>query len=176
MPPRSILVITGASGSGKTAILRHLAPRVPRTVSLQHFDSVGVPDPEEMFRQFGSGEAWQEATTHQWITRLSTDPANSTVTVLEGQARPAYVLDAFRTNRVQRGRILLLDCSPAVRAARLADERHQPDLASDQMMAWAAYLRGQAEALHVPVLDTTALSLEAAAREVEQHIVELLSG
>lgn len=37
---------------------------------------------------------------------------------------------------------------------------HPPELATAQMDGWAAYLRGQADALDVPVLDTTALPVE----------------
>lgn len=61
MPPRAILVLTGAARSGNTASLRHLAPTMLTAVTLHHVDSVGVPDREEMVRRFDSAEAWQEA-------------------------------------------------------------------------------------------------------------------
>jgi len=59
--------------------------------------------------------------------------------------------------------VVLLDCSPEVRAARLRGPRQQPELATDRMDAWAAYLRGQADALGLDVIDTSELSVEAVA-------------
>ena len=173
MPPRRILVITGASGSGKSAVLQAIAARQTPGIRVHHFDSVGVPTPEAMTRDYGSPQEWQTVVTHQWITRLATDPDDTRLAVLEGQVRPATVQEAFRTNAVRHGRILLLDCAPDVREMRLRGPRAQPDLATAQMMAWSAYLRGQADALRIPVLDTTSLSLEDATREVERHMAAI---
>lgn len=173
MPPRSILVITGASGSGKTAIVAALAARAAPGVRYHHFDAVGVPDPGAMTAQYGSPEGWQVAVCHQWITRLATDPTDSILDVLEGQVRPGTVQEAFQRHQVRRGRILLLDCSPAAREARLVGPRNQPELATTRMTAWAAYLRGRADALHVPALDTTDLSLPEAVERVRQHLTAL---
>jgi hypothetical protein len=173
MPPRSILVITGASGSGKTAIVSALAVHPAPGVRYHHFDAVGVPSTEAMTAQYGSPAGWQVAVCHQWITNLAVAPSDSALEVLEGQVRPSTIQDAFHINGVRRGRILLLDCSPAVREARLHGPRNQPELATLQMTAWAAYLRGQADALQVPTLDTTDLTLAAAVEKVRQHIATL---
>jgi len=59
--------------------------------------------------------------------------------------------------------MVLLQCAPAVRQARLAGPRGQPELSSPRMDCWAAYLRGQADALNLPVIDTTDISIDAAA-------------
>ncbi len=174
MAPR-ILVITGASGSGKTAIIGRLAGQPEPGVRYHHFDSVGVPSPEEMERDYGSGEGWQTAVTREWIARLARD-GSAGLHVLEGQVRPAMVQQAFVANGVYQGQLLLLDCSPEIRTARLHGPRGQPELASAQMMAWSAYLRGQADALGIPVLDTTDLSLDQAGSEVEKHIRSLTMG
>src|SRR5262245_61314292 len=140
MPPRAILVIAGASGSGKTAIVTALAQKPQPAVTYHHFDSIGVPSPEVMVRDYGSGEGWQIAMTDRWIAQLAQASANSALAVLEGQVRPSRVRDAFAAYAVERGSQLLLDCSPEARAARLHGPRDQPELANAQMMAWAAYL------------------------------------
>jgi len=57
--------------------------------------------------------------------------------------------------------MVLLDCAPAVRHARLVGPRGQPELSNSRMDCWAAYLRGQADALNLPVIDTTSLELDA---------------
>jgi broad-specificity NMP kinase len=67
--------------------------------------------------------------------------------------------------------ILLLDCSPAVRRHRLA-LRGQPELANLQMDMWAAYLRGQADALGLAVVDTTSMTVEEVADAIEAQIHE----
>jgi hypothetical protein len=175
MPPRSILVITGASGSGKTAVVAALAADPMPGVRYHHFDSVGVPSTEEMIEKHGSPGGWQVATCHQWIKRLATDPADNAAEVLEGQVRPRTVQDGFELNGVRGGRILLLDCSPETRDARLRGPRNQPDLATAQMTNWAAYLRGQADALDIPTLDTTELSLQEAVDRVRKHITAIVA-
>jgi hypothetical protein len=65
---------------------------------------------------------------------------------------------------------VLIECTRAARAARLA-ARGQIELASDDMHAWAAYLRGQADALGLPVIDTTALNIEQATDALIPHVV-----
>ena len=147
-----IVVVTGASGAGKTTVVRRLAERKRDGVTCAFFDSIGVPPPDEM------PEAWQETTTTAWIRRLAQAPAR--LAVLDGQTRPTFARRAFAEVGVD-GRIILLECSREVRARRLAD-RGQPELASDDMHAWAAYLRGQADALELPVIDTSTLDVDQA--------------
>jgi hypothetical protein len=118
-----------------------------------------------MIAEHGSPEGWQEAVTQQWIGRLAAQPDDSMIDILDGQVRPAVVDDAFSRHRVQNGKILLLDCTPEMRDRRLRNDRGQPELATTEMACWAAYLRGQADALRLPVLDTTLMSVaEAVAR------------
>jgi hypothetical protein len=174
MPVPAILVITGASGVGKTTMLRALDAQALPGVRCHHFDSIGVPPTEEMIARFGSPDSWQTAMTHHWVSTLASSPADTALAVLEGQVRPAVVREAFTRNHVRRGHILLLDCTAAVRERRLRHDRAQPELATDRMTAWAAYLRGQADALRVPVLDTSTLSVEAATAELRAHVERLL--
>ena len=155
-----ILVVTGASGAGKTTLVRGLEARGLPGVSCHYFDSIGVPSPEVMQRDFGGGAAWQEATTRTWIERLAL--RTDRVAVLDGQTRPSVVRAAFRRADIRQGAIALIDCDREERNRRLHAERGQPELASAQMDTWAAYLRGQADALELPIIDTTHLAPEAA--------------
>jgi len=68
MTTPSILVVTGASGSGKTATVQALEARALSGVRCYYFDSVGVPSAE--FRGSGGPEGWQAVTTREWIRRL----------------------------------------------------------------------------------------------------------
>jgi hypothetical protein len=176
MPAPPILVLTGASGVGKTTILRTLAARALPGIAAYHFDSIGVPSVAEMTAKFGSPEGWQVRMTREWIARLAANVSDDRVAVLEGQVRPSVVRDAFARSGVRTGQIVLLDCDPDVRDARLRGPRRQPDLASAQMSMWAAYLRGQADALDLPILDTTTGAPEVLVDRLLRHVRALTPG
>jgi hypothetical protein len=170
----AILVVFGASGAGKTAALRALAAARLPGVRCLHFDDVGVPSLDEMSRDHGGPDTWQAAATARWIERLLAEPAE--IAVLEGQTRPSFVRAALERAEGAEGavaRMVLLDCAPAERARRLAGPRGQPELATDRMDAWAAYLRGQADALDIPVVDTTARTVDAVAAELAVEVERL---
>jgi hypothetical protein len=156
-----ILVVTGASGAGKTTLVTALAARQLAGVTCAYFDSIGVPDvfPPD----------WQETSTHAWIDRLARDAAE--IAVLDGQTRPTFALDAFARARVH-GAIVLVECARLDRDARLV-ARGQPELGGPDMHAWSAYLRGQADALGLPVIDTSVLTLEQATDALADQVTRL---
>jgi hypothetical protein len=169
-PP--ILVVTGVSGAGKTAAVRALEKRALPNIRCFFFDDIGIPSVEVMVRDHGGPEAWQAEATKRWIARLVSDGARDVASVLDGQTRPSFVRAALASWPSVRGQILLFECEAAVRAVRLT-ARGQPELAN--METWAAYLRGQADALELPVVDTTRLTIEAAADALERQVSLLLS-
>lgn len=153
-----ILVVTGASGAGKTAAVEALAARRIPGVCCFHFDWIGVPSADVMERDHGGPEAWQAWATREWLTRLSALPDEVRIAVLDGQTRPSLVVAL--TGGIPRRDIpvVLLECSADVRNARLRGPRQQPELATARMGDWAAYLRGEADALNLAVIDTTMLT------------------
>jgi hypothetical protein len=171
---RHILVVTGSSGAGKTAIVTALAARDIPGVRCFHFDSIGVPSPEAMEREHGSGERWQAWATGEWLARLDELPQEVRVAVLDGQTRPQFVFDAAGRAPSRRTHIVLFDCAAEVRDARLRGPRAQPELATERMDHWAAYLRGQADAFGIPVIDTSALTLVEASDHLERVVQRLL--
>lgn len=174
MGPPAIFFVTGASGSGKTTLLARLAQQAELPGASYHFfDSIGVPSSEVMRRDFGGSERWQEDATHRWIARLLEIP--EPLAIIEGSTRPQFILAAFQRAKVVGSGVLLLDCSPEERRRRLQIDREQPELASFHMFAWAAYLRGQADALGLPVLDTTALDPAEACQALAQSIRQFAS-
>ena len=172
---RRAVFLVGASGVGKTTIADVLAVRSRWTGHTYHFDDIGVPPPEEMVAQHGSGEAWQEWATHQWVQRLAATGAH--LQLLEGQTRPSFILRAAEKHSELDSFIILLDCTPEVRSWRLTRGRNRPELANDRMDRWAVYLRGQADALGLAVIDTSEGDPESLADEVERAIgMEGVSG
>lgn len=169
----SILVVTGASGAGKTATVDALQARRLPGVQCFHFDSIGVPTLEAMEREHGGPERWQAWATHQWLARLAALRDGVRVAVLDAQTRPSTVFAAPGASTVWRAHVVLLDCSPEVRAARLRGPRGQGELATARMDDWAAYLRGQADALALPVIDTSELTITEAADQLERIVLEV---
>ena len=169
-----ILVVTGASGAGKTATVRALDARAVPGVQCFYFDSIGVPTAEVMERDYGGGEQWQASATAEWIARLGGLPASVRVAVLDGQTRPSFVFDSAARAASGTVHVVLLDCSLDVRAARLRGPRQQPELANIRMDSWAAYLRGQADALDLAVIDTSLLTVSEAADQLEQIVLRLV--
>jgi len=66
-----LVILIGASGSGKTTIARAIEHRYPDEVEVLYFDRIGVPPVEEMIAEYGSGEAWQRAKTLDWMAKLA---------------------------------------------------------------------------------------------------------
>lgn len=154
-----ILIVVGASGVGKTAAVQALQRRARPQVQCFEFDSIGVPSAEVIEREFGGGEQWQAHATSEWLLRLTRDRPAPLISVLDAQTRPSFVRAALAKTPGVRARIVLLDCSSDVRAQRLM-ARGQSELANPRMDSWAAYLRGQADALELPILDTSKRSLD----------------
>ena len=169
----ALLFVIGASGAGKTAAVQALDARALPGVQCHHLNSIDVPPTEIMERDFGTGERWQAHATAHWVERLAANRDAANIAVLDGQTRPSFIRAALARTGVRHARIVLLDCDPRVRAARLAGPRGQPELVTQGMDAWAAYLRGQADALGLPVVDTAHRSIDAVADALQEQL-ELL--
>ncbi len=122
-----------------------------------------------MERDFGGGERWQADATSRWMKRLAAEGRPSTVNVLDAQTRPSFVRAALGGVPHSRSQIVLLDCDPEIRRSRLIS-RGQGDLATAQMDSWAAYLRREADALGLPVIETSRLAVE----QVVDALVDLI--
>jgi hypothetical protein len=156
----AFVILTGASGSGKTAIAEAVAARHGEQVDVHHFDSIGVPSPERMIADWGSGEAWQRAMTHEWMARIGTAPRIGRRVLLEGQMRLSFVVEATTAAGITDYILILVDCDDATRTNRLLSDRRQENLATPAMMNWAQYLRDEATQLRCIILDTLHLSLD----------------
>ena len=154
----ALLVLFGASGAGKTAAAQGVAARALPGVQVHHFDAIGVPAPEVMVREFGSGEGWQEDATRRWIARIARNVDQVPIHLLEGQTRPSFLRDAIGAEGIAHSRLVLLDCNAEVRRVRLSGPRGQPELASERMEEWAKYLRREAAAANAMIIDTSTRS------------------
>jgi hypothetical protein len=118
----------------------------------------------------GGAEGWQRWATEQWISRLAEQEAS--LQLLEMQTRPSFIIPAMESYPEIRSGIILLDCSAPVRNRRLKGTRRQPELATERMENWAAFLREQASTLGIPVIQTDGLTLEEVATAVEEAALD----
>lgn len=172
--PPALLVVTGASGAGKTTLVRALQARGMAGVGCYFFDEIGVPSPEEMERVYGGGAQWQAAATEAWIGRLARNQDGVAAAVLDAQVAPSLVQAALARHPVCHARVVLVDGGYDERNVRLRGPRGQPELATADMDRWAAYLRGQADALGLPVIDTTEQAIEHAVSSLATRVEQLV--
>jgi len=173
MSSGSFVVLTGASGAGKTTIARSIEKLGLPNCEVHFFDSIGVPSVEQMRREYGPehepGGAWQRAMTLDWVRRIRAILQCGTSVLFEGQMRIAFMKEALAENEISGAHIILVDCDDTTRAERLHVHRAQPDLANVDMMNWARYLREEARAADIRVFDAGRLSVaECVGAVVEQ--------
>jgi hypothetical protein len=124
---------------------------------VRFFDSIGVPSAEIMATytgDYGPGGGWQRAMTMEWMQRIAPLLNSGKMVLFEGQMRIAFIEEAIAAAGIRNARIVLLDCSDSVRAARLTHDRRQPDLANENMMRWGRFLREEAKRRGYEILDT----------------------
>ena len=135
-----------------------------------YFDSIGVPSAEQMRVEYGREGEWQRRTTLQWVERIKPILDTGVSVLLEGQMRIAFITEALASSRIDKARIILVDCDDETREARLHLERMQPELANERMGNWARYLRGEARAAGIEILDTTRASVAESADLVTRYL------
>jgi hypothetical protein len=162
------VILTGASGSGKTAIARTIEMEHP-AIAVFRFDTIGVPSAEVM-ASYGSGHqpggAWQRAMTLQCFETIAPVAGTGRPVLFEGQMRIAFIQEALAASSMRDASVLCVECNDATRLHRLHHDRLQPELADEHMMAWSRYLHREAVEAGYPILDTTDRPLAESVRVV----------
>jgi dephospho-CoA kinase len=169
----AILLLTGASGAGKTTLTLRLGEQSIPGVECINCDRVKVEVPET-----ADPSDLQAAILRHWISELSREGREgrrSELAVLDTQIRPHRAIEVLNQTGIHHREIVLVDCDPVKRNARLRGARMQPELASAQMDCWGAYLRGQADALNLPIIDTSEDSIEKSLERLIQIVRKLLN-
>ena len=169
MTNNALYFITGSSGSGKTTLLKGVVKSTYPNLLAYHFDDLGIPSLEEMNTKYGGPEQWQAYNAHEWVKKVA-QMEDASLIVLDGQVRPTVILEAANQVGFPAIHITLIECSHQERRRRLIEERAQPELDRLDMYAWAAYLRGQADALSLEIIDTTHLTLAEAIEKLANSI------
>jgi hypothetical protein len=79
--------------------------------------------------------------------------------LFEGQTRLSFLAEGAQAAGGRAYLPILVDCDDETRSRRLL-ERQQPELANEDMMNWARYLRRAAKKSGCEMLNSSALSLE----------------
>jgi len=157
----ALVILTGASGSGKTAIAEAIERSVA-SIKVFRFDTIGVPSAEVMATfgdGFQPGGAWQRAMTLQWVERIAPLLFADKDILFEGQMRIAFIREALDRFEITKAQIVCVECDDPTRAKRLTHDRLQPELANESMMGWSRCLHEEAVEAGCEILDTTHLSL-----------------
>ena len=125
-----LYLVTGASGSGKTACLDILRQRNPQVVWYD-FDELGVP--------VDADKRWRHRTTEYWLKRASENQAKGLDTCINGNIILGEVLACPSAPEINRLAVCLLDCADVVRIDRL--RARGSNGAYMEMLCWAAWQR-----------------------------------
>lgn len=167
--PPAILVLTGASGAGKTTLTLKLNELAIPGVKGINCDRVKLE-----VERLGSTDP-QANTLRYWVSHVSQPETGIELAVLDTQIRPHLAAEVLSQAAIDYAQIVLVDCDPAKRNERLHMDRAQPELANPRMDCWAAYLRGQADALKLSIIDTSNDQPEKTVVELELLVRNLLA-
>jgi len=165
-----LVVLIGASGSGKTTIARTIEQRHAAEVDVFYFDRIGVPSETRMIAECGSGEGWQRAKTIEWMLKLAAVSRSGRSVLFEGQTRLSSLAEGATAAGGLTYRPILVDCDDETRTRRLTVERQQPELANPTMMNWARWLRREARKYGCEILDTSTCPLDESVRRVTARL------
>ena len=168
--PPAIIVLTGASGAGKSSLIGKLNDLAIPGVTGINCDSVEIEHEET-----ADPAEWQANVLRYWLSYFTQSETEIELAVLDTQIRPHLALEVLKQASVFYAEIVLVDCDPVKRNERLRADRSQPELANPQMDCWAAYLRGQADALKLSVIDTSNDPLAKSVEELELLVRNLLA-
>lgn len=125
-----LYLVTGASGSGKTACLNKLR-ELSADVSWHDFDDVGVPPDAD--------KVWRQRTTEYWLKKAIQNQSNGRDTGVNGNVILGEVLACPSASQVDGVVACLLDCYDVVRIDRLRSRGLHG--ATQEMLCWAAWQR-----------------------------------
>ncbi len=125
-----LIFVTGASGSGKTAVIPGLRKRMPE-FDIHDFDERDVPA--------DANTRWRQEQTEYWINKGIENQRRGKDTIVCGQAVYGEILACPSIHQIDDLAVCLLDCDDIVRIDRMRRHaRKEPDM---DMLCWAAWLR-----------------------------------
>lgn len=161
------VILTGASGAGKTSIAQAIEDSQKR-IAVYQGDRIGLP-PDEVMGGYGHtdepGGSTQRGFALYWIGVIGNELKANRPVLLETQCRIAFLREALMLHGITNARIILVECSEESRKSRLESRGH-PELANEQMRNWSRFLHREATEFGHEILDTTDVSLEVSTSHI----------
>ncbi len=169
--PAAFVILTGASGAGKTTIAQAIEDAHPE-ITVYQGDRIGLPS-EKILAAYGHtdepGGPTQRGFALYWLGIIAGELKAGKTVLLETQCRIAFLHEALALHGIKDVRVILVECSDASRKSRLNGRGH-PELANEQMDNWSRFLHREAEEFGHEILDTTAMSLEATTSHILRYL------
>jgi len=127
-----LLLLWGASGSGKTACIEQLRQQFPH-LAIHDFDEVDIPPAPD--------QKWRHHTTEHWIQRAVAYQSEGRDMLLCGQVPYGEVLACPSAVQLDEIESCLLDCHDYERVERIRGRATGTAYATQDMLCWAAWLR-----------------------------------
>ena len=170
--PTAFVILTGASGAGKTTIAQAIEDSRPE-IAVYQGDRIGLPS-EEIIAGYGPmdepGGPLQRGFALHWLGVIAEDLKAGKSVLLDASLRIKFIHEALTLHSIQNARIILVECLDARREERLCARGH-PELINEQMRGWSRYLHDEAEEFGHEVLDTTNVRLE----DITAHVLSYFS-
>lgn len=160
--PPAVLVLTGASGAGKTTMIKGLEAMEISGIACFNCDVIYHDLPKEIRND---GLIAQDAILSHWVSHVL-NYSEIEVAVLDTQIRPHRARALLSKRGIVTTQIVLVECEQQERTKRLHGPRGQPELDTAQMENWAAYLRGQADALGLESINTSCVDRSASVAQL----------
>jgi len=171
--PTPFVILTGASGAGKTTIAQAIEDSHAE-IAVYQGDRIGLPS-EEILAKYGPmgepGGPLQRGFALHWLGVIAEDLKAGKPVLLDAQLRIKFIHEALTLHGIESARIILVECSDACREPRL-QERGHPALVNEQMRGWNRYLHREAEEFGHEILDTTGVSLEDSTSHVLSYFFQ----
>ena len=121
-----LLLVTGASGSGKSATLAAVAEKFrTESIACAEFDSIGVPADADT--------EWRHGAVERWVQHAIGEQLQGRHLILFGQVPVGELLAAPSADRLDGIAACLLHCSPGNRRERLIARGKREDELADHL-------------------------------------------
>lgn len=120
--------VAGASGSGKTAIIKDLHAMLDNSVIIYDFDDIGVPK--------NTDKKWRQEATEKWLQKLLSDGKSA---CLLGQMVLGEILACPSAKQIDKVNFCFLDVDDLKRIQRL--KNHDTYSINQNILNWASWLR-----------------------------------
>lgn len=125
---QKLFFVAGASGSGKTSILKNLQEVLGGSFAVYDFDDIGIPE--------NADTKWRQESTEKWLQKLLSNGENA---CLLGQIVLGEILACPSARKMGKINFCLLDVSDFERIQRL--KKRNTYGADQNMLNWASWLR-----------------------------------